>query len=135
MVGLPNIQAYIYIYHLGLYFVLPVVPDTLQDSLPISFNTEPVLARSAPQATFSSAGPRSLMVSLKLHRHLFCMENEDILTSAGKVSMMDPQTATLMDVPAKDAMDIFIDALTTLSLPKYTDATKAIIPPTLLIRF
>lgn len=135
MVGLQNIDAYIYIYHMNLMFNLPVVPDSIQDSLPISFNSEPVLSRSAPQVTFSSAGPRTLQVSLKLHRQMFCQENKEAGAIAKNIKMMDPATGKIMDVPLTDAADLLINAITTLSLPKYTDSTKAVVPPSLLIRF
>lgn len=137
MVGLlERIPAYIYIYHMKLEFNLPVLPDSIQDSMPISFNSEPILARSSPQITFSSAGPRTQQVTLRLHRHLFCLENQHISTTTGKycVRSMDPSTGKIIEVQAVDAADLFIDALTTLSLPKYTDATKSIVPPSLLLR-
>lgn len=135
MVGMPGIESYIYIYHMNLKFNLPVVPESIQDSMPISFNSEPVLARSAPQVTFSSAGPRSQRVSIKIHRQLFCIENEELDKAARKIKITDPLTGKLIDTPAKDAADILIDALTSISLPKYTDALKAIVPPSVLVRF
>lgn len=135
MVGFPNMEAYIYIYHLDLRFNLPVIPDSIQDSMPISFNTEPVLSRTAPQVTYSSAGPRTQQVTIKLHRQMFLLENRDINPQTGKIKITDPLTGKQIDVAAKDAADILIDALTTLSLPKFNDSTKAIVPPSVLIRF
>lgn len=132
-----SVEAYIYIYHLGLLFNLPTLPESLQDSLPISFSSDPVLARTAPQITYSSAGPRTLQVNLKMHRQMFCIENDLITVSEGVSSMIytDPSTGKDINVDPKDAMDYFIDAMTTLSLPKFTESSRAITPPSLLIRF
>lgn len=137
MVGAPSLSAYIYIYHMGLEFNLPVVPDNIIDQVPASFHQEPVLARSAPQITFSSAGPRSQQVVIRLHRHLFAIENPHIdpKTNTYMVKMPTPTGGEIIEVPAIDAADLLIKALLTLSLPKYTDSTKAIVPPSLLIRF
>ena len=135
MVGLEKIEAYIYIYHMNLKFNLPVVPDSIQDTLPISFNQEPVLARSAPQITFGSAGPRTLQVNLKFHRQMFCLENPEVVDGIKVIKVLDPVTGTMINTPLKDAADLLIDALVSISLPKYTDSTKAIVPPSVLIRF
>ena len=137
MVGASSLSAYIYIYHLGLNFNLPTVPDSLNDNLGIQFEATPVLGRSAPQQTFSSAGPRSLQVQLKFHRQIFALENPQLatLTTTQKVKMPDPQTGRFVEYKASDAADVLINALQALALPKYMDAVKAIVPPSLLLRF
>ena len=137
MVGMNNIPAYVYIYHMGLAFNLPALPDSIQDSMPVSFNQEQVLARSAPQITFTNAGPRTQQATIRIHRHLFCIENQHINIDTGKyyLNTVDPATGEMIKVQPKDAADFFINALLTLSLPKYTDTTKAIVPPSLLLRY
>ena len=131
MVG--KVDSYIYIYHLGLKFNLPTLPDSLTDTMPIDFSTQPVLARSAPQVSWSSAGPRSTQITIPIHRHIFAMENDfktflplDKLQQYG----VDPES-----VKKYDAADLLINALISLSLPKYSDAEKAITPPTVLVRY
>lgn len=137
MVGARDISAYIYIYHMGLVFNLPVLPDSIVDQLPTSFYQEAVLARSAPQITFASAGPRSQSVTLRLHRQIFVIENPhiDVATNKYMIKMPNPLGGEMVEVPAVDAADLLIKALLTLSLPKYTDSAKALIPPSLLLRF
>ena len=137
MVGAQSLSAYIYIYHLGLQFNIPTIPDSFNDSLGIQFEATPVLGRSAPQQTFTSAGPRSIQVSLKFHRQIFALENPQLgtLTQSKKVLMPDVATGELVEYKATDAADVFINALQALSVPKYTDAAKSIVPPSLFVRF
>lgn len=143
MVGFPEaIQAYLYIYHLGLEFNLPVLPETLNDSTPIKFAQQEILGRSAPQQTYSGSGPRQLMVDLKFHRHMFMLENEHIQrmlnAQTGKTeaitTVKDPITGQSLQVKATDALDYMINAVQALAYPKYLDGIKAIIPPSLRIR-
>lgn len=137
MVGAQGISAYLYIYHMGLEFNLPTLPETITDTMPINFHKEDVLARSAPQITFSSAGPRSVNINIKLHRHIFTLENPqlDKITGQQVVPMMDPLTAKTLNYPATDAADLLVNALLTLSLPRYQDSAKAIVPPSVLVRY
>ena len=137
MVGAPSVDAYIYIYHMGLEFKLPTLPDTFTDTMPINFSQQEVLGRSAPQITFASAGPRSVNIAISLHRHIFELENPqiDAVTKKRVVSMMDPETAKVVQAPAIDAADLLINALLTLSLPRYQDRAKAIVPPSVLVRY
>lgn len=107
------INSYIYLYHLDKQFNIPVTPDPITNSLGVSFSTEKILGRSAPQITYSSSGPRTQTVSLALHRQLTALENNN----------------------NENAVDELINALQSCTLPKYADSYKAIIPPSLLIRF
>lgn len=131
MVG--KIEAYVYIYHLGLKFNLPALPESLSDTMPIDFSSQPVLARSAPQISWSSAGPRTTQISIPIHRQIFALENDfktflplDALKQYGA----DPEAITKYD-----AADLLINALVSLSLPRYSDAEKAITPPSVLVRY
>ena len=144
MLGFPDgMQAYIYIYHLGLQFNLPVLPETVSDSTSVSFSQQPILGRSAPQQTYSGSGPRQLMLDLKFHRQMFILENEHIyrlineetMTEGDYVTLMkDPQTGEYHTVKAIDALDYMINAIQALAYPKYLDGIKAIIPPSLSVR-
>ncbi|MCM1323007.1 MAG: hypothetical protein NC218_02375 [Acetobacter sp.] len=137
MVGAQSVQAYIYIYHLGLKFDLPVLPETITDSLSLDFQQQAVIGRSAPHITFTSAGPRKVNVNLKLHRQLFAIENQQIdnQTDKGYIMMPDPVSGKQTKVDAVDAADVLINALLALSVPKYLDGVKAIVPPSVLVRY
>lgn len=128
-----KIESYIYIYHLGLKFNLPTLPESLTDNMPIDFSAQPVLARSAPQISWSSAGPRTTQVSVPIHRQIFALEN-DFKSFLPLTSLqgygIDPDA-----VSKYDAADLLINALISLSLPRYSDAEKAITPPSVLVRY
>ena len=143
MIGFPEkMQAYIYIYHLGLKFNLPVLPETLTDSTPIKFSQQEILGRSAPQQTYAGSGPRQLMIDLKFHRQMFLLENEHIQkivnANTGRdeywATVQDPMNGQQLTVRAEDALDYMINAIQALSYPKYLDEVKAIVPPSLLVR-
>lgn len=137
MVGAENINAYIYIYHLGLEFNLPTLPESITDTLSIDFQKQAILARSAPLVTLVGAGPRTTQVNITLHRQSFALENPQIdsITKKGYVMMPDVVTGQQKKVLATDAADLLINAISALSLPKYLDTAKAIVPPSLLIRY
>lgn len=112
------VESYIYIYHINKKFNLPVVPDSFSNSLPINFSPTTIPMSSAPLQTFSSAGPRSLMVTLKLNRALFEMDNAD---EEGQEER-------------SEQMEQLINALSALSLPTYSNSTKLVVPPSILYR-
>ena len=64
------IDNYIYFYHLNKFILIPLFPDGVQDAMGISFSSTTPLARSAPIQSFSSAGPRVVTFTLKLHRDM-----------------------------------------------------------------
>lgn len=105
--------SYLYIYHLKKEWYLPVLPQGITNSLPISFSPTPIPLSSAPLQTFSSAGPRTVSITLKMHRKMF--ELEDKKNGAKK-------------------MEELINDISALALPKYTSASKLVVPPTVLYR-
>lgn len=111
------VECYVYFYHLDKKFDIPVTPDQIQNTTSVEFSQEKMLGSSAPQVTWGSSGPRVQNVSLNLHRQMFALEN-----AAGSS-------------PNEEAVDDLINALAAAAYPKYTDAKKAIVPPSLLIRF
>lgn len=142
MTGAEGISSYIYIYHLGLIFNIPTLPESLTETMNITYNATPILGRSAPLQTFTGAGPRSVNIDIKLHRQLFQIENPLIRTESGEaqlesatVTMSNPTTGNIEEVDTKDAVDYLVDALTSISLPKYTSANKAIVPPSVFVRY
>ena len=122
------IENYIYIYQLDKYVIIPVYPETLQDTLGSTFSTENVLARTAPIFTYSSSGPRSIQINLPLHRDMMNDINYD-------------NTAFIDDVNAElgnDYIDTLIRYLQAMALPSYnavdlaTDTYNSMINPPLI---
>lgn len=107
------INSYLYLYHLDKQFNIPVMPDPISNTLGVSFSQEKILGRSAPQITFSNSGPRTQNVTLVLHRQLMALENNR----------------------NEDVVDDLINALQASTLPKYADSYRAVIPPSILLRF
>lgn len=114
------VNCYIHFYHLDKTFNIPVTPDQIQNTVSVEFSQEKILGSSAPQVTFGSSGPRSQNVSITLHRQMFALENPSLAASADD---------------DEDSVDNLINALAAAAYPKYMDARKAIIPPSILIRF
>lgn len=114
---------YIYISHLDedlQYWRLPVSPDTIQDSMNSTFTSENVLGRSAPVYTYSYSGPRSVQMSLKLHRDLMDDVNQGYSNSKQGVG--------------EDYVENLVRALQAIAVPKYNLSNKAVEPPLVAIR-
>lgn len=114
---------YLYISHLdeGLKFWrLPCTPETISDSMTSTFNETSALGRSAPVFTYSKSGPRTVQVSLHLHR-----------------DMMDALNVGSSNADLKygeDYIDNLIKALQSITLPKYNVSNKAVEPPLVALR-
>lgn len=114
---------YIYISHLDedlQFWRLPTSPDTIQDSMGSTFYPENVLGRSAPVYTYSNSGPRSVQISMKLHRDIMDDINEGYSNSKQGVG--------------EDYVDNLIRALQAIALPKYNLNNKAVEPPLVAVR-
>ena len=115
-------DCYIYISHLDLpeemkYWQLPCYPDEVTDDMRSTFNETTALGRSAPVYTFSSAGPRSVNITLRFHRDMF----EEIPTN-------------VVPRDGEDKAESFIHAMQAIAVPKYNLSNKAIEPPLVSIR-
>lgn len=122
-------DCYIYISHLDLpeeskYWQLPGYPDELTDQMESRFTPNTALGRSAPVYTFSSAGPRTIQISLNFHRDMFEEINAFHKTEFGDNRFKD----------GDDLADNFIHALQAIAVPKYNLSNKAIEPPLVGIR-
>lgn len=114
---------YIYISHLGLdgeYLILPSYPDSIQDSMNSTFQQQSALSRSAPIFTYSNSGPRSIQISLSLHRDMM----DDVNLKASNITLED----------GEDYVDTLIKKLQSIALPKYNIVNKAVEPPLVAIR-
>lgn len=116
-------DSYLYISHLdeGLqYWKLYFWPDEVSDNMQSNFSETQALGRTAPVYTFSSAGPRTVQINIKLHRDLM----EDINLSGSNVKLKD----------GEDYLDSMLNALQSIALPKYSWETKSVEPPLIALR-
>ena len=115
------IDNYIYIYHIDQFVIIPVWPDSIQDSLGSTFVENTPLSRSAPIFSYSKSGPRSMQINLKLHRDM--MQQVNMGVSNLSIEIGD------------DYVDTIIKCMQECALPNYKDASKMVDPPMLAIRF
>ena len=114
---------YIYISHLDKdfqFWKLPTWPDTISDSMASTFTPTNALGRTAPIYTFSNSGPRTVRISIPLHRDL--MDEVNLGVSNSKLG------------EGEDYVDNLVRALQSIALPKYNLKNKAIEPPLVALR-
>lgn len=115
------IDNYIYLYHLDTYVVIPTYPDTIMDSMTSTFKSQSALSRSAPIFSYSDSGPRTVRISLDLHRDM--LNNVNYQKSNLKVELGD------------DYVDTLIKQLQSIAVPKYVASAKSVLPPMVAVRF
>lgn len=123
---------YIYISHLDKswcdpelnatpqFWIIPCYPDEISDTMNSTFNENSALGRTAPVMTYSRSGPRTVQISIVLHREIFDDMNVGI-SNAKKYE-------------TEDYLDALIRALQSIALPKYNLTNKAIEPPIVAFR-
>lgn len=114
---------YIYISHLDealRYWVLPCVSDEIGDTLGSNFQATTALGRTAPVYTYSNSGPRTVHISLSLHRDMM----EDV----------NHQFSNATLGYGEDYLDNLLHALQACAVPKYNLTDKAIEPPLVAVR-
>lgn len=119
---------YIYLYHLpsdktgeGTYVYLPQWPGQISDTINSSFSETNALSRSAPIFSYKNSGPRSMQISVELHR-----------------DMMDEANKHISNLPLEDREDYvdgIIKALQAVALPNYHSESKEVEPPMVAVRF
>ena len=57
-------------YHTDTLLVLPTSPESYQDSLASNFAEQNAIARTAPIFSYSNSGPRTVAITLPLHREI-----------------------------------------------------------------
>lgn len=122
------IQNYIYFYHVEKFCVIPEYPDSINDNLGSTFATTTALSRSAPVFSYSNSGPRTVSISLKLHRDLM----NDLNTNVSNLK------SDVVDFTGDDYIDTLIKYLQSVALPKYKNYStgqKSVIPPMVAVRF
>ena len=117
------IDNYIYVYHTHTLIVLPIYPDSIADSMGITYNSQIPLARSAPIYSYSNLGPRSLQLTLPIHRDMMNQIN------------LQASRLALPNINEEDYTDVMINQLQSIALPKYSPTEKMVNPPLVAVRF
>lgn len=117
------IDNYIYLYHTDTLIAIPTFPESISDSMSVSFSPATMLSRSAPIQSYTGSGPRSFGVVLKLHRDM--MNEVNVEASNLKVD----------NLAEDDYVDILINQLQGSVLPRYASAEKMVDPPIIAVRF
>lgn len=115
------ITNYLYMYHTNQFVILPSYPDTITDSLSVTFNSETPMLRTSPIFSYSKSGPRDIQVTLTLPRDLMSQINQG--RSNLKMELGD------------DYVDTIIKQLQAIALPRYASSNKMVDPPIIAIRF
>ena len=132
------IDNYIYVYHTSTLIILPTFPETITDQVNTSYSPTNIMGRSAPIYSYSNSGPRTIDVSLKLHRDMM----NEINTSSYSTSNVN--TGMMMfhndqeiqkKLQRKDYVDIMIRELQAIAFPNYQTAEKMVNPPLVAVRF
>ena len=115
------IDNYIYLYHVDQFIVIPSFPDSLNDTIGVTFNSSTPMSRSAPIFSYSHSGPRSLQINLDLHRDMMTQINWG--ASNARVATGD------------DYVDTLIKLVQAAALPSYSSTNKLVDPPLVAVRF
>lgn len=105
----------------GEYVLIPSYPDQIKDSMPVSFSQTPALARSAPVFSYSNSGPRTVAVSVTLHRNMF-----------DQINLIGSNITPYLD---EDYVDTIKRKLQAIAVPKYDASDKAVQPAHVACRF
>lgn len=128
------IENYIYLYHVDKFILLPSYPETIQDQLSASFTQTNALARSAPIFTYSNSGPRTVQVSLILHREMMSQINYTVSNlNLNNLSELDEDQLGIE--VGDDYVDFLIKQIQAIALPKYSAGIKMVNPPLVALRF
>lgn len=124
--GFNMIDNYIYIYHTSTLVVIPVYPESIQDSMGSTYSSSHPMLRSAPIFSYSNSGPRQLEVTIPLHRDMMNDINEN------STSVFSHK---LKDLSSEDYVDVIINQLQAIALPRYGAADRMVDPPLVAVRF
>lgn len=124
-------DCYIYLYHTDEYFILPQYPEALQDQLESSFSSQNSLSRTAPVYSYNNSGPRTVQVSLKLHRDM--MKSFNVEGARIRYNAAGGLIGTTIDTD--DYVDLLIKKLQAIALPRYKATEKLVSPPMVAVRF
>lgn len=107
---------------------LPLSPDGVQDSNSANFSSQSILSRSAPVYSYISTGPRTISVTMKLHREM--MDNMDM----SSYNVNQNSHLTLSAVARKrGSLEVLMECLQLAVVPTYTNSTT-VIPPKVTLK-
>ena len=115
------IENYIYLYHTKTFIIIPQYPESVSDTLNSTFASTTPLSRSAPIYAYSNSGPRTLQVTLSLHRDMMNVVN----TNRSNINLEI----------GDDYVDTLIKQIQAVALPSYEAAEKMVNPPIVAVRF
>lgn len=118
------IDNYIYLYHTKTLIAIPTYPESISDTMGVSFSNTTPLSRSAPIFSYVSSGPRSFNVSLNLHRDLM-----------NQINLESSNIAKLLDLSEEDYIDVLCKQLQAAAVPRYAASEKMVNPPIIAVRF
>lgn len=118
------ITNYIYLYHVDKFILLPTYPESITDTLTANYSSATPISRSAPIYSYSNSGPRTVQITLKLHRDMMQMINY------GK-SNINLHEIELGD----DYVDTLVKQIQAVALPRYNATSKMVNPPMVALRF
>ena len=127
------LECYIYLYHTDECFIIPQYPDTIQDHLDSSFGSQNALSRTAPVFSYNNSGPRTVQISITLHRDLMHELNlGNVLIHFNGDIITDPNTINTSD--GDDYVDILIKKLQAVALPRYKASSSEVEPPMVAVQ-
>lgn len=122
-------DCYIYLYHTDEYFILPSYPDSISDQLGSTFASDTALSRTAPIYSYTSSGPRTINISLKLRRDMMNAFNKQ-----GSNVRINESNGDILTSVTDDYVDILVKKLQAIALPRYQDTDKLVNPPRVALR-
>jgi hypothetical protein len=116
------IANYIYLYHTEEFLIIPTYPEQITDSMQSTFGSTNALSRSAPVFSYGNSGPRTVRISLSLHRDM--LDDVNLNVSNLKIENLND-----------DYVDTLIKKLQSIALPRYLSGSKTVTPPMVAVRF
>lgn len=117
------IENYIYLSHLDRFLVIPVYPESIADSMSASYSSTTPLSRPAPIYAYSHSGPRTVQLTLSLHRELMYQVN----VASSNINSNELEIG-------EDYVDYLIKNLQAIAVPKYVASNRMVNPPQVSVR-
>ena len=114
------IENYIYMYHTGVYVVLPTFPQTMQDSTTTTYTQTSLLGRSAPTFSYAYSGPRTINFEFRLHRDM--------------MKQINRKNPTLVTNIGEDYVDVMMREMQAAAVPNYDASDRLVDPPLVAVR-
>jgi len=126
--ALPDPDCYIYLHHVKKYIILPSYAEAASDGIQVSFTPSTPLMRTAPIYSYQNSGPRTLSVTLELHRDMINelnVNNESDMKETENVYNVNTKTNQVYN----DYVDKAAKWIQAAALPTYSASSKMVNPP------